>query len=118
RLVRLFAWLTRCPNWGPLPHTSQRLAIVLVPPMRKATMKTNRKFSMRAAPAVKPFLRRSRLVFNSPKLITIFTLVLSSLMAVSCNGPKDGGSTEVAAKVGSREITTKQIDSVIKEQLN
>ena len=57
-------------------------------------------------------------MFNSPKLITILTLVLSSLMAVSCNGPKGDANSEVAAKVGSREITTKQIDSVIKEQLN
>jgi len=56
-------------------------------------------------------------VFNSPKSITILTLVLSSLMAVSCNGPSDANS-EVAAKVGSREITIKQVDSVIKEQLN
>ena len=57
-------------------------------------------------------------MFNSPKLIPIFTLVLSSLMAVSCNGPKDGANSEVAAKVGSREVTTKQIDSVIKQQLD
>ena len=56
-------------------------------------------------------------MFNSPKLITFFILVLSSLMAVSCNGPADANG-EVAAKVGSREITIKQIDSVIKEQLN
>ncbi|HEV8485444.1 MAG TPA: SurA N-terminal domain-containing protein [Blastocatellia bacterium] len=57
-------------------------------------------------------------MFNSPRLITFFTLVLSSLMAVSCNGPKGDANSEVAAKVGSREITIKHIDSVIKEQLN
>jgi len=39
-------------------------------------------------------------------------------MAVSCNGPQADPNSEAAAKVGSREITIKQIDSVIKEQLN
>jgi len=28
RGVRLFAWETLFPNWGPLPQTSQRLAII------------------------------------------------------------------------------------------
>jgi parvulin-like peptidyl-prolyl isomerase len=87
------------------------------PDENKPIMKINAKFSTGRGPRVKSFFRRSILVFNSPKALLIPTLLLGSLFTVSCNDKPDDGDTEVAAKVGSREITIKQVDSVIKEQL-
>lgn len=47
------------------------------------------------------------------------TLVLSSaLLLAACKGSSDISTLEVAAKVGSREITLKQVDSTIKQQLD
>lgn len=82
-------------------------------------MKAKQKFNTGGACAVKLFLRRSNVVFSSPKLV-LALVVLSSLLFVSCGDktspdPKD---TESVAKVGSREITMKQVDSVIKQQLD
>ena len=69
--------------------------------------------------AVKPFLRRSKVVFSSPKSILVIVTLFSSLLIVSCkNGTKGPDSTEAVAKVGSREISLKQVDSAIKQQLD
>jgi parvulin-like peptidyl-prolyl isomerase len=59
-------------------------------------------------------------VFRSPKTVTlVLSLVLfSSLLFAACKGGSDKSSLEVAAKVGSREITLKQVDSTIKQQLD
>ena len=47
------------------------------------------------------------------------TLILSSaLLMAACKGSSDSSSLEVAAKVGSRDITVKQVDSTIKQQLD
>ena len=47
------------------------------------------------------------------------TLVLfSSLLLAACKGAADQSSLEVAAKVGSKEIALKQVDSTIKQQLD
>jgi parvulin-like peptidyl-prolyl isomerase len=47
------------------------------------------------------------------------TLVLSSaLLLAACKGSSDNSSLEVAARVGSRDITVKQVDSAIKQQLD
>ena len=47
------------------------------------------------------------------------TLVLSSsLLLAACKGTSDKSPLEVAAKVGSREIALKQVDSTIKQQLD
>lgn len=47
------------------------------------------------------------------------TLVLgSALLLAACKGSSENGPTEVAAKVGSRDITLKQVDSTIKQQLD
>jgi len=48
-----------------------------------------------------------------------FTVVLSSsLLLAACKGTSDKSPLEVAAKVGSREIALKQVDSTIKQQLD
>jgi parvulin-like peptidyl-prolyl isomerase len=56
-------------------------------------------------------------VFNSIKKILPIVLVFSCLFAVACNGKSSGGDGEVVAKVGAKEITLKQVDTVIKQQL-
>lgn len=82
-------------------------------------MKAKRKFNTGGAYAVKLFLRRSKVVLSSPKLV-LALVVFSSLLAVSCTGKSstDSKDTEAVAKVGSREITMKQVDTVIKQQLD
>jgi parvulin-like peptidyl-prolyl isomerase len=87
------------------------------PDENKLIMKINAKCSTGCSPAVKSFLRRSILVFNSPRALFILTLLLGSLFTASCNGKPNDADSEVAARVGSRDITIKQVDSVIKEQL-
>src|ERR1051325_10560047 len=82
-------------------------------------MRAKRKFNTGGALAVKPFLRRSRVVFSSPKLIAVSVMLISSLLVISCkNTAADKTGTEAVAKVGSREITLKQVDSAIKQQLD
>jgi parvulin-like peptidyl-prolyl isomerase len=83
-------------------------------------MKAKQKFNTGGALAVKPFLRRSRVVLSSPKSVALLVIVLSSLLVVSCNsGPKGSDNiSEAVAKVGSRDITLKQVDSAIKQQLD
>jgi peptidyl-prolyl cis-trans isomerase SurA len=60
-------------------------------------------------------------VFNSIKKILPIIVVLSCLFAVACEGTKtgtDAGVADVVAKVGSKEITLKQVDTLIKQQLD
>lgn len=80
-------------------------------------MKAKRKFNMGGERAVKPFLRRSNVVSSSPKTI-IAVVLLSSLLIISCKSSSNNKDTEAVAKVGSREISMKQVDSLIKQQLD
>lgn len=48
----------------------------------------------------------------------IALVLVSSLLIVACKNGADKSSLEVAAKVGSREISLKQVDSQIKQQLD
>jgi parvulin-like peptidyl-prolyl isomerase len=61
-------------------------------------------------------------VFNSIKKILPLLLVFSCLFAVACDNSKSGSTGtdtgDVVAKVGSKEITLKQVDLVIKQQLD
>lgn len=58
-------------------------------------------------------------MFSSPKLIAVIVTLFSSLLMVSCQtGTKGPDNNEAVAKVGSREITLKQVDSTIKQQLD
>lgn len=53
------------------------------------------------------------------RLIKTVSLVLcASALFVSCKSESDKSALEVAAKVGSREIKLKQVDSTIKQQLD
>lgn len=53
------------------------------------------------------------------RLIKPASLVLcASALLVACKSESDKSTLEVAAKVGSREITLKQVDSTIKQQLD
>ena len=81
-------------------------------------MKSNLKFNTDGQLTVKPFLRRSSAVFRSHKFSAVVFLVLTSLLGVSCNGDKGNPEGQVAAKVGSREIKTEQIDRLIKQQID
>lgn len=54
-------------------------------------------------------------MFRSPKTITL--VLFSSLLIAACKGASDK-PLEMAAKVGSRDITLKQVDSTIKQQLD
>ncbi|MGA9771278.1 MAG: SurA N-terminal domain-containing protein [Blastocatellia bacterium] len=81
-------------------------------------MKAKRKFNTGGSCAVKLFLRRSKVVFSSPKTV-LALVVLSSLLIVSCKSSSSGNKdTEAVAKVGSHEILMKQVDNVIKQQLD
>lgn len=55
-------------------------------------------------------------MFRSPKTLTL--VLFSSLLIAGCKGGSDKSTLEVAAKVGSREITLRQVDSTIKQQLD
>jgi hypothetical protein len=57
-------------------------------------------------------------VFSSPKLILVIVTLFSSILAVSCDKGSSSSSGEAVAKVGSREITLKQVDSAIKQQMD
>ena len=54
-------------------------------------------------------------MFRSPRTLT---LILFCSLIAGCKGGSDKSTLEVAAKVGSREITLKQVDSTIKQQLD
>jgi foldase protein PrsA len=45
-------------------------------------------------------------------------VLFASLLLASCKSASDKSALEVAAKVGSRDITLKQVDSTIKQQLD
>jgi parvulin-like peptidyl-prolyl isomerase len=82
-------------------------------------MKAKRKSNTSGDRAVKPFSRRSKAVFRlSKKLILASLVVLASVLLASCKSDPNGASTEVAARVGSRDITVRQVDSLIKQQLD
>lgn len=66
--------------------------------------------------AVKQFLRRSKVVFRFSKTIVLSLIVLVSLTAISCNDST--ADSEVVAKVGSREIALREVDSAIKQQID
>jgi len=55
-------------------------------------------------------------VFRSPKTLTL--VLFCSLLIAACKGATDHSTLEVAAKVGSRDISLKQVDSTIKQQLD
>jgi parvulin-like peptidyl-prolyl isomerase len=61
-------------------------------------------------------LLRSISVFRYVKLVTL--VLFSCLMVTACKSASDKSTLEVAAKVGSREIALKQVDSTIKQQLD
>lgn len=54
--------------------------------------------------------------FSKPTLLIL--IVLASLTAISCNGNASSDNSEVVAKVGSRELTLRQVDSAIKQQID
>jgi parvulin-like peptidyl-prolyl isomerase len=56
-------------------------------------------------------------VFNSIKKILPILIAFSCLFAAAC-GDKEGGDSDIVAKVGSKDITIKQVDTVIKQQLD
>jgi parvulin-like peptidyl-prolyl isomerase len=81
-------------------------------------MKAKRKFNTGGKCLVNPILRRSNVVFRSSKTTLAAIIILTCVLASAC---KNGGKTdnsEAVAKVGSREITMKQVDSAVKEQLD
>jgi parvulin-like peptidyl-prolyl isomerase len=55
-------------------------------------------------------------VFRYLKPLTL--VLFSALLLAACKGGSDNSTLEVAAKVGSREITLKKVDSTIKQQLD
>jgi parvulin-like peptidyl-prolyl isomerase len=58
------------------------------------------------------------MVFRNSRSLAIAALIaLSATFAVSCKSGAGDAEGEVVAKVGSREITMRQVDSVIKQQL-
>jgi peptidyl-prolyl cis-trans isomerase SurA len=74
------------------------------------TMKARRQFSTGHAPSVK--------YFPFKEALGLMCVVLFASLLASCKGDSDKSALEVAAKVGSREITLKQVDSTIKQQLD
>ncbi|HEY7544182.1 MAG TPA: SurA N-terminal domain-containing protein [Blastocatellia bacterium] len=57
-------------------------------------------------------------MFRSTKILSLMLLVAASIVFASCDKNSDDPSSEVAARVGSKDITIKQIDSVIKQRLD
>jgi parvulin-like peptidyl-prolyl isomerase len=99
-----------------LPHISQRFAIALNTSDEKTAIKTDQKSSTACGLAVKPFLRRSIVVSNPLQVLLCITLVIVASAVSACKDTTDANS-DIAAKVGSRNISLKQVDTVIKEQL-
>jgi parvulin-like peptidyl-prolyl isomerase len=56
-------------------------------------------------------------VFNSTHKILFLILVLTSLFITACNGSGGGTPDDAVAKVGSKDIKLKQVDTLIKRQL-
>lgn len=82
------------------------------------SMKTKAKFNMGVVAPVKPFSRRSKNVFRSTKTISVILILASAMFAVACGGNNSDPSSEAVARVGSKDLTIKQIDSAIKQQLD
>ncbi|HJQ67422.1 MAG TPA: SurA N-terminal domain-containing protein [Blastocatellia bacterium] len=80
-------------------------------------MKAKRKFNMDGRQTVKPILRRSKDVFRVSKTLYFVMIVLASLVIAACDNDNKNTDSEVLAKVGSSDITLKQVDSVIKQQV-
>jgi len=57
-------------------------------------------------------------VFRSSKTTLAAIIILTSLLASACKNGGKADNSEAVAKVGSREITMKQVDSAVKEQLD
>ena len=84
----------------------------------KSVMKTKREFNTRRRVPVKSFLR-SRIVSSTKKFLLALTVATLACFSVSCGGNGGGPSSpEVVAKVGSRDITLRQVDIAIKQQLD
>lgn len=81
-------------------------------------MKSNQEFNINGQAAVKPFSLRSSIVYRSPKLIAVLMIALCSVLLASCKNSGSEAAGEVAAKIGSHEITLKDIDRVIKQQID
>lgn len=81
-------------------------------------MKAKQEFNTDGKAVVKPFLRRSKDVFGYRKIITIVFILLASALVISCKKNAKDADSEVVAHVGSREITMRQVDSVIKQQVD
>jgi parvulin-like peptidyl-prolyl isomerase len=81
-------------------------------------MKAKQEFNTGGGAVVKPFLRRSTSVFGSRKSIIVTVVILASGLAAACNKKPADASSEVAAKVGSREITLKQVDRTIRSRMD
>jgi len=74
------------------------------------TMKAKRQFSTGPATSVK--------YFSVKEAFSLLGIILFAPILASCKSDSDKSAIEVAAKVGSREITLKQVDSTIKQQLD
>ncbi len=81
-------------------------------------MKTKGQCSIGGRLAVKQILRRSINVSRFSKFLTVAMVVFTSLVSIACNGGQTNGDSEAAARVGSRDITMKQVDSAIKQQMD
>jgi parvulin-like peptidyl-prolyl isomerase len=76
-------------------------------------MKANANFSTTWKSPVKRFLSELNSRINRP--VAGAALVVTAALAISCNNTP---TEEIAARVGSRDITIRQIDIVIKRQLD
>jgi peptidyl-prolyl cis-trans isomerase SurA len=74
------------------------------------TMKAKRQFSTGQATSVK--------YFSVKGAFSLLGVIFFASILASCKSDSDKSAIEVAAKVGSREITLKQVDSTIKQQLD
>jgi parvulin-like peptidyl-prolyl isomerase len=81
-------------------------------------MKAKRKFNMGGSCAVNPILRRSNDVFRSSKAISAVIVIFTSLFVAACKNSSKADNSEAVAKIGARDITMKQVDSAIKQQLD
>jgi peptidyl-prolyl cis-trans isomerase SurA len=81
-------------------------------------MKAKRKFNTVGSCAVNPILRRSNEVFRSSKAGLAAVIIFASLSVAACKSSSKADNSEAVAKVGAREITMKQVDSAIKQQLD
>jgi len=81
-------------------------------------MKAKRKFNTGGMCAVNPILRRSNEVFRFSKAVLAVFVIFASLLVAACKNSSKADNSEAVAKVGAREITMKQVDSAIKDQLD